>query len=50
VAWQFSEEATAGIGTLVAVDAWQNQTGLDVATRIGFTAQTCLVSMIAARQ
>jgi hypothetical protein len=35
---------------IVAVDARQNLTGLDVAVRIGFTAQTRQVSMLAASQ
>jgi hypothetical protein len=35
---------------IVAVDAWQNQTDLDEMARIGSTAQTRLVSMIAGSQ
>jgi hypothetical protein len=42
--------ATAGIGMIIAVDAEQNQTGLDVAARIGSIAQTRLVSMLPGSQ
>jgi hypothetical protein len=50
VARQLKDGTTAGIGMIVAIDASQNQTGLDAAVRIGFTAQTRLVSMLAGSQ
>jgi hypothetical protein len=43
MAWRLREEATAGIGTIVDVDASQSQTGLDVAAHSETTAQTRLV-------
>ena len=48
--WRLRDEATAGIGMIVAVDGWQNQTGLEVAAHSEFTDQTRLVSMIAGSQ
>jgi hypothetical protein len=50
VTWQLRDEATVGIGMIVAVDAWRNQAGLEMADRSGATAQTRPVSMLAGSQ
>jgi hypothetical protein len=44
------DEATAGIGKIVAVDVWQNQTGLGGGFVTSRHSQTRLVSIIAGSQ
>jgi hypothetical protein len=48
--WRLSDGATAGIGTIVAVDAWQNQTGLGGGSDMSRHLQTRLVSILAGNQ